>query len=83
MRIVYFAHIREALGTESESHNLPGDVITIGDCVDWLCRADAKYEAVFADRTKLRFALDQQLCRADAVLNEAQELAIFPPVTGG
>jgi sulfur-carrier protein len=83
MRILYFAHIRETLGTESESHNLPGDVVTISDCLDWLCRADAKYAAVFADRTKLRFALDQQLCRADTAMIGAQELAIFPPVTGG
>ena len=39
--------------------------------------------AAFADPARLRFALDQQMVAADTALAGHEELAIFPPVTGG
>ena len=43
----------------------------------------ARHAEAFADRSKLRFALDQRMVKADAAVAGASEFAIFPPVTGG
>jgi len=83
MQLVYFASVREAIGRDGEERVLPGDVNTVGDTLDWLAKQDDGYRRAFADRSKLRFALDQNMVRADAPIGDAAELAIFPPVTGG
>lgn len=83
MRFVYFARVREAVGMDSEERAVPAEVRTVQDCIAWLESCDPRYAAAFADPARLRFALDQQMVAADAALAGHQELAIFPPVTGG
>ncbi len=83
MKLVYFARVREAIGLDGEDRDLPLNILTVADCVDWLSAESAGYAAAFADRDKLRFALDQQMVWEGTALEGAQELAIFPPVTGG
>ena len=82
MRLVYFARVREGVGIDGEDRiAAPGQ--TIAGLLDQLSSENARYADAFANRSKLRFALDQHMVRADAMLGHAQELAIFPPVTGG
>ncbi len=83
MRLVYFAKVREAVGVDGEDRILPDNVLTVADCIDWLAGESAHYAAAFADRARLRFALDQLMVWEGTALEGAQELAIFPPVTGG
>ena len=82
IQIVYFARVREAVGIDGEHVEVePGT--SIAALIDQLARDSERHAAAFLDRTKLRFALDQKMVRADAGLDAAKELAIFPPVTGG
>jgi sulfur-carrier protein len=83
MRLVYFAAVREALARDEDAVDLANGVETIAQLLDQLVVQDAAYARAFADRSKLRFALDQQMVKIDVRLGDAQELAIFPPVTGG
>lgn len=83
MKLVYFARVREAIGVDNEDRSLPDNVLTVGDCIDWLASERANYAAAFTDRDRLRFALDQQMVGEGTALEGAVELAIFPPVTGG
>jgi sulfur-carrier protein len=83
MRLVYFAKVREAIGLEHENRSAPADVYTVNDLITWLSEISPVYAGAFADINRLRFALDQQMVAPDAVLGDAKELAIFPPVTGG
>ncbi len=83
MQLVYFAAVREALGRDAEPFLLPGTVTVISELLDYLVASGSDYARAFADRDKLRFAIDQQMVKIDASLAGAQELAIFPPVTGG
>lgn len=83
MRLVYFARVREAIGLETEYRDLPLDVQTVGDCVIWLAAQSDNYALAFSDTSRLRYALDQQLVWDETLLEGAEELAIFPPVTGG
>lgn len=81
--MVYFARVREAVGLDAEECELPPEVKTVGDCVAWLALRGENHATAFADHTRLRFALDQQMVREEALVKGARELAIFPPVTGG
>lgn len=83
MKLVYFARVREAIGCDGEERDFPAGVQTLGDALDWLALQSPLYADAFADRAKLRFALDQRMAKPDAPLAGAGELAIFPPVTGG
>jgi sulfur-carrier protein len=83
VKLVYFASVREQLGCDGEELTLPEHIGSIGDCLDWLGHQDDRYSKAFANPAKLRFALDQQMVKVDAPINDTQELAIFPPVTGG
>jgi sulfur-carrier protein len=83
MQLVYFAAVREALGRDGEEIEFPGSVETVAQALDWMVGQSAAYANAFANRAKLRFALNQQIVKADAQLGDAREFAIFPPVTGG
>ena len=82
IQIVYFAKVREAVGSDGEQVEVTlGTTITA--LIDRLAVQSERHTSAFSDRSKLRFALDQKMVRADALLDGAEELAIFPPVTGG
>ena len=82
IRIVYFARVREAIGFDGEERDVPPGT-SIAALLDLLAAESGAYADAFADRSKLRFALDQHMVPDDTLLDGAVELAIFPPVTGG
>ena len=77
--LLYFAKVREALGVGEERIDLPDDAMTVADLADWL----ANRHSIFADRDRLRVAVDQVMARFDTDIGGAKEIAFFPPVTGG
>jgi molybdopterin synthase sulfur carrier subunit len=77
--LLYFAKVREAVGLGEELIDLPAGVATVADLADWLAR---RHE-IFADRDRLRVAVDQVMARFDTSIVGALEIAFFPPVTGG
>lgn len=83
MQILYFAWVREAIGVDEESIDPPDTVRTVAELVDWLSTRSEHHAAAFADRGKLRAAVDQEMVAMDAAISGAREIAIFPPVTGG
>ena len=83
LRLLYFAWVRDKVGAGEERIAHPGVDCTIAMLLDRLAAASAPHAAAFADRKRLRAALDQTYVALDAPIGEAGELAIFPPVTGG
>ncbi len=81
--ILYFAWVREAIGTGEERVAIPEAVATLSELIDWLSEKGARYAAALADRDRLRFAVDQRFVSMDHPVANAREIAIFPPVTGG
>ena len=77
--LLYFAKVREAVGIGEERIDLPEGVATVADLADWL----QTRHPVFADRDRIRVAVDQVMARFDSVIGDAREIAFFPPVTGG
>ncbi|SOB87182.1 molybdopterin synthase subunit MoaD [Sphingomonas guangdongensis] len=83
MDLLYFAWVREAVGTGSERVDPPAGVTSVAALLDWLAARSPGHAAAFADRTRLRAAVDQVFVALDAPIADAREVAIFPPVTGG
>ena len=83
IHLKFFASLREALGTSSETVSLPADVITAGMARDFLRARGGVWAEALADGKALRIALNQQMVEPGATLSEGCELAFFPPVTGG
>lgn len=83
MTILYFAWVREAVGTGEERIDVPASIATVGALIDWLSDRSAGHAAGLADRDRLRVAIDQCFAGFDASIADAREVAIFPPVTGG
>ncbi|MEN3749060.1 molybdopterin converting factor subunit 1 [Sphingomonas sp. HF-S3] len=83
MDLLYFAWVREQIGTGQEAVDPPGAVVTVADLIDWLAKRSPGHAEAFRDPAKLRAAIDQRFVPLDAELGDAKEVAIFPPVTGG
>ena len=83
LRLLYFASVREAVGVGEELVDTPPEAATVSALIDWLQTVSPAHHAAFADRSRLRAAVDGRLVPLDAELGEPEELALFPPVTGG
>ena len=83
MKILYFAWVRERLGVAEEDVSPPSRIDTVAALIDWLADRSAGHAEAFADRSRLRAAVDQAFVPLDALIAGAREVAIFPPVTGG
>ena len=83
LTILYFAWVRETVGTDEEHIAAPPPGATVGDIIDLLSARSAGHRTAFENRGRLRAALDQRYVGLDAAIGEARELALFPPVTGG
>ncbi len=81
VRLRYFASLREALGSD-ETLELP-EGATAGVARDALVARGGAHATTLARGRALRCALNQTLCEESAPLAEGDELAFFPPVTGG
>ncbi|HEU0044153.1 molybdopterin converting factor subunit 1 [Sphingomonas sp.] len=81
--MLYFAWVRERIGTGQEEVSPPAAIETVAALVDWLAARSEGHAHAFADRTRLRAAADGVFVSLDALLGPADEIAIFPPVTGG
>ena len=83
LTILYFAGLRERAGTAEETMALPDGVTTIAELIDHLRGLDARHAAAFETRKTIRCALNQEFADPDALLRPGDEVAFFPPVTGG
>ncbi|WP_084581994.1 molybdopterin converting factor subunit 1 [Sphingomonas azotifigens] len=81
--MLYFAWVRERIGTGEERVAPPEAVRNVADLIDWLSQQSDGHAAAFAEPARLRAAIDQTFVPLDALLGSAREVAIFPPVTGG
>lgn len=83
MDVLYFAWVRERIGTGQERVDPPEAVRNVADLIDWLARRSPGHAEALAEPARLRAAIDQRFVPLDALLGEAREVALFPPVTGG
>ena len=83
MRLLYFAWLRTKLGVGEEQVAPPAEVATVAQLIAWLRARGPAWEAALADLGKLRVAVNQDYVGLDHPLRAGDEVALFPPVTGG
>jgi sulfur-carrier protein len=81
--VLYFARLREAIGRDRETLELPAGVATVGALRAWLIVRGAPWAAPFTEIKRIRAAVAQDMATDDTPLAEGAEVAFFPPVTGG
>ena len=83
MRLRYFAWVRERVGKPEEDVDIPPQVKTIGELMQWLSTRGEEYGHAFENPKVIRAAIDRIHVQASASIKEAREIAFFPPMTGG
>jgi sulfur-carrier protein len=83
IRILYFARLREALGRTEEELVLPDDVRDVGTLLAFLRNRGGAWSQELAPGRPVRAAVNQDMSDAGATIKGGDEIAFFPPVTGG
>lgn len=82
IQILYFARLREQLGTSGEE--LPSsDPLTVGQLMDQLAARGGNWAEVFSGGAGPLSAVNQDMARPETAVYDGDEIAFFPPVTGG
>lgn len=82
--LLYFASLRESLGCSREQVALPAaGAPTVSSLLDSLRARDSRWSEAFAPGKQWRVAVNQQIADVGAPLQPGDEVAFFPPVTGG
>ena len=83
IEVRYFARLREVFGRDSEQVELPGDVQDVASLTAWLRSRGDAWERELASGKPVRVAVNQDMAVAATPVVDGDEVAFFPPVTGG
>ncbi len=83
MKLRYFAWVRERVGKTEEDIAVPSGVTTVGELMVWLASRGEEYAHAFANPKVIRAAIDRTHVKPQAPIKGADEIAFFPPMTGG
>jgi molybdopterin converting factor subunit 1 len=83
LTILYFAWLRERIGTSHEELPLPDGVTMVTELVDYLAARGPGHSSAFQNRRTIRCAINQEFADPSSPLHPGDEVAFFPPVTGG
>lgn len=83
IHLVYLARLRDALGISSESVDLPREVSTVHALLAWLSQRGGAWSRELAPGRAIRVAVNHDVARIDTPIQAGDEVAVFPPVTGG
>ncbi len=83
MKIIYFAWIREKTGLGEEDLALPDGVADVAGLIAWIIARGGGFAEAFADPALVRVAVNQEHVTVDHPVGDGDEVAFFPPVTGG
>lgn len=81
MQIRYFASLREQLGVESEQ--IDSQATNITELMHELAQRGEQWQTLLTDNPRLQIAVNQEMARATSNIQAGDEIAFFPPVTGG
>ena len=83
VKVLYFASVREKLGKDTEEIELPAGVATVAGLRSHLSARGGVWAEALADGKLLRAAVNQDMSQPTASIKAGDEVAFFPPVTGG
>ncbi len=83
MRLLYFAWLRTRIGTAEETLDPPGAVTTVAELIEWLKTRGPNYAEALKNEKLVRVAINREYVGVDHKVKPGDEIAFFPPVTGG
>jgi molybdopterin synthase sulfur carrier subunit len=83
MKILYFAWLREKTGVAEEDAAPPGGTQDVAALIEWLKGRGGGFADAFDDLAVVRVAVNQEYVTLDHPVGPDDEVAFFPPVTGG
>ena len=81
--LLYFASLRETLDSDKEQLDLPENVTNISQLKSLLAERGGMWAGSFTNDTSLLVSINQQMANDQSEIKNADEIAFFPPVTGG
>jgi molybdopterin synthase sulfur carrier subunit len=83
MKILYFAWLRQRIGAGEETVDPPAEVRDVAGLVAWLKTRGPGHQEALRDISAIRIAVNQEFAAMDAAVAPGDEIALFPPMTGG
>jgi len=83
VKVLYFASVRESVGADAEELELPAGVATVAGLRSHLLSRGGAWADAMAEDKLLRAAVNQDMAQPAAAIKAGDEVAFFPPVTGG
>jgi molybdopterin synthase sulfur carrier subunit len=83
VELVYLARLRDALGSARETVELPEGISSVATLLEWLRARGGAWARELAPGRAVRVAVNHDVARHDTPLKAGDEVALFPPVTGG
>ncbi len=83
LNVLYFAYLRDAMGRGSDTAEVPETVKTAGALRDFLIAQGEPWAEAFASVKRIRISVNQEMAEDETPVKEGDEVAFFPPVTGG
>lgn len=83
LKVLYFSWIREKIGCSEETFDLPDGVSTIAELLEYLSLKGPGYAEAFNDLSIVRVAVNEEYANFGTRLSAGDDIALFPPVTGG
>ena len=83
MKILYFSWLKEKIGTNSEEIDKPIKVDTVMDLIQFLKNISKGHEDAFTHLKSVKVAVNKNFANFETEINNNDEIAFFPPVTGG
>lgn len=83
MKLLYFAWVRERIGKAEENVTPPATVGTVAELIAWLAGRGEEYAYAFENPKVIRTAIDRKHVQPGTPIAGANEIAFFPPMTGG
>ena len=83
MVIKYFSWIKEHIGKSEEQITIPSDITNVDQLINYLNEKDSKYNLLFEKKELIKIAVNKTYSSFDTKVSNIDEIAFFPPVTGG
>ena len=83
VKVLFFAALREQLGTAAEEIELPAGVTSVAGLRSHLKARGGAFENALAESKLVRMAVNQEMASPTKPIKNGDEIAFFPPVTGG
>ena len=83
IQIFYFGWVRSRIGYDKEELELPTNIETVAGLIEWLKSRGKGYAHAFEDSDVIRAAVNHEIVPPETLIRNGDEIALFPPMTGG